>query len=50
MERIVVFHCNAFNIYYTDSDIYTSTVKMKSLLRFHNKHCYPNAPQFYILH
>jgi len=32
MQRIVVFHCNAFNIYYTDSDIYTSTIKWNALL------------------
>jgi len=45
MERIIVFHCNTFDIYYiVDSDIYTSTVKMKLLLRFHNKHCYTKAP------
>ena len=51
MERIVVFQCNAFNIYYiVDSDIYTSTIKMEILLRFHNSHCNTNAPQVYILH
>ena len=50
MERIVVFHCNAMNIYYiVDGDICTSTIKIELLLRFHNN-CYVNAPQVYILH
>jgi len=36
MEPIVVFHCNAFNIYcIVDSDIYTSKTKMEPIFVFH---------------